>query len=164
MTTAADYRICLGTTKCLPRYLPSSDGGLQLASLYELLPFPSEGRTDSRDSVGLFPDHVLDLDQNSFWPVGKYQTDFIHTPDPVPTYDAFLPLFLPNTTPVDAERFMQRGTPITISIPDIVDLATEPLPCKCPVSSARPSPLTLLPEMDEDTYAKEPVYEESEFI
>ncbi|KAK0476493.1 hypothetical protein IW261DRAFT_1642288, partial [Armillaria novae-zelandiae] len=160
------------------QYLPPTE---DYNSLYELAPF-SFGSSDTlADSVDFFPDHVVGLDQNGFWPVTNYQTEFIHTPDPVLTYDAFVPLFsqiLPVTTLVDVatviptpsvESDVQPTDPCGEDAdydldPDFVDFATEPLPCECPLASAPPSPLTPLPEInDEDSDAEEPVFEESEY-
>ncbi len=162
------------------QYLPPTE---DYNTLYELAPF-SFGSSDTLDdNVNFFPDHVFDLDQNGFWSTGNYQTDLFHTLDPVPTYDTFLPLFLPTqpaTTPVDVatvisapsvESGVQPTDPCDEDEdtdydldPDFVDFATEPLPCQSPVSSAPPSPLSPLPETDDEgSDAEKPVYGESEY-
>ncbi|KAK0214025.1 hypothetical protein IW262DRAFT_1300800 [Armillaria fumosa] len=157
------------------QYLPPTE---DYNSLYELAPFSFGGSDTLADSVDFFPDHVLGLDQNGFWLGGNYQIELIQTPDPGPTYGAIVPLFpqtQPATTPVDVvtmisapsvESDAQPTDPCDDEDadydldPDFVDFAMESLPCEYPVSSAPPSPLTPLPELDnEDSYAEEPVYE-----
>ncbi|KAK0432254.1 hypothetical protein EV421DRAFT_2024080 [Armillaria borealis] len=160
------------------QYLPPTE---DYNSLYELAPFHFGSSDTLADSVNFFPDHVLGLDQNGFWPVGSYQTDLFHTLDQVPTYDTFLPLFRQTqsaTTPVDVatvisapsvESDVQPADPSDEDAdydldPDFVDFATEHLPCQSPVYSAPPSPLSPLPNTDdEDSDAEEPMYEESEY-
>ncbi|SJK99593.1 uncharacterized protein ARMOST_02901 [Armillaria ostoyae] len=139
------------------RYLPPTE---DYNSLYELAPSHFDSSDTLADSVNFFPDHVLGLDQNGFWPVGNYQTDLFRTLDPVPTYDVFLPLFLqtqPATTPVDVatvisapsvESDVQPADPSDEDAdydldPDFVDFATEHLPCQSPVYSAPPSLLSV---------------------
>ncbi|KAK0493927.1 hypothetical protein EDD18DRAFT_1355835 [Armillaria luteobubalina] len=163
------------------QYLPPTE---DYNSLYELAPF-SFGNSDTlTDNVDFFPDHVLGLDQNGFWPGGNYQTELIQTPDTDPTYGAIVPLILQTqsaTTPVDVATVLPAPSEESDAAAqptdacddegadydlhhDFVDFATESLPCESPVSLAPPSPLTPLPEInDEDSYAEEPVYEESEY-
>ncbi|KAK0204432.1 hypothetical protein DFS33DRAFT_1273548 [Desarmillaria ectypa] len=163
-----------------PQHLPPME---DYNSLYELAPFPFSS-SDILDSV--FPEPVLGLDQDGFLSMGDYQTDFIHTLDSTPTYDAFTPLFLltqPATTPADVVPVISAPSVASdIQLinpndedadydvdPDFVDdFATDPLPfaqCQSPVTS---TPSSLLSSHscpadmeDKDFDFEEPEYDES---